>query len=159
MKKKLILTLLTLLSFYPNCQAQEATQRLVVWQKSGEKVYYQLADQPETTFENGQLVIKTTKTTVYYQLANIVRYTYEGVNTAIDLMPNERSVSISNEGDAVTFQNLPVGSKVMLFASNGVLLEMLSAQGGQPLTVSIGHRPAGVYIVKYGSETIKLLKR
>ena len=159
MKKKLILTLLTLLSFYPNCQAQEATQRLVVWQKSGEKVYYQLADQPETTFENGQLVIKTTKTTVYYQLANIVRYTYEGVNTAIDLMPNERSVSICNEGDAVTFQNLPVGSKVMLFASIGVLLEMLSAQGGQPLTVSIGQRPAGVYIVKYGSETIKLLKR
>lgn len=159
MKKKLFITLLTLIGFTLSGWAQESTKRLVVWQKSGEKVYYQLAELPETTFENGQLVIKTTNTTVYYQLENIVRYTYEGVNTAIDLMSNERSVSVSNEGDAVTFQNLPVGSKVMLFAANGVLLDTRLSVSGQPLTISIDQRPAGVYIVKYGSETIKLMKQ
>lgn len=159
MKKKLFITLLTLIGFTLSGWSQESTKRLIVWQKSGEKVYYQLTDLPETTFENGQLVIKTTKTTVYYQLENIVRYTYEGVNTAVDLMPNERSVSVSNEGDAVTFQNLPKGGAIQVFAANGMLLETLHAHSGQSLTVSISQRPAGVYIVKYGSENIKLMKR
>ena len=70
----------------------DATQRMVVWQRSGEKVYFDLTEEPETTFENGKLVIKTTKTTVYYLLENVLRYTFEGVSTAIDelkLKPGE----------------------------------------------------------------------
>ena len=63
----------------------QSAARLVVWQKGGEKVYFQLADLPETTFEDGQLVIKCEgQAAVYYQLENILRYTYEGVYNAID---------------------------------------------------------------------------
>lgn len=157
--KKIFISLLAIL-FAVAVHAQSATQHLVVWQKSGEKVYYDIAKQPETTFKNGYLVIKcTNQSAVYYQLSNILRYTYEGVNTAIDLMPNERSVSISHEGDAVTITNLPEGSAIQVYAANGVLLETLKAQSGQPLTLSVSQRPSGVYLVKCGSETIKLMKR
>ena len=62
-----------LLMFSLGMWAQQAKPRLVVWQKSGEKVYYDLADQPETTFEDGLLIIKTKSATVEYQLTNILR--------------------------------------------------------------------------------------
>lgn len=157
MKTKLILlTLLLMLAM--TTWAQNATPRLVVWQKSGEKVYYELADLPETTFEEGQLIIKTLHATVPYLLENIVRYTYEGVANSIDLMPNEHAVSISREGDGVTFRGLKEGTKAYIYASNGVLLQTYNAVDGQSLTISIGHRPAGVYIVKCGTETIKLTR-
>ena len=139
--------------------AQIDTQRLVVWQKSGEKVYFDLAELPETTFEDGLLVIRSSKTTVSYQLENILRYTYEGVkSTGIDLQPSERIVSIAKDGDGVTFRNLPDGTSVSVYSANGTLVEQRTATAGQPLSISIAQRSAGVYIVKAGKETIKLMK-
>ena len=79
MKKTLIFIFLFVWSI--GAIAQDATQRLVVWQKSGEKVYIDLAELPETTFEDGLLVIRGSKTSVQFQLSNILRYTYEGVGS------------------------------------------------------------------------------
>ena len=139
--------------------AQDTTRRLVVWQKSGEKVYIDLAELPETTFEDGLLVIRGSKTSVQFQLSNILRYTYEGVgSTGIEQLDG-RTISISKEGDSVTLRNLSDGSTVSIYSANGTLLEERAATSGQPLTLSVGQRPAGVYIVKAGKETIKLMKR
>lgn len=149
-----------LLMFSLGMWAQQAKPRLVVWQRSGEKVYYDLVDQPETTFEDGLLIIKTKSATVEYQLTNILRYTYEGTGaTDISQLATERSVSISKQGDSVVFSNLSDGSVVNLYSANGMLLDEFTAQNGLSLTVSLGQRPAGIYILKCGSETIKLVKR
>ena len=154
-KKTLILIFLVAWSI--GNLAQTTTQRLVVWQKSGEKVYFDISELPETTFEDGQLVITTSKATVYYQLENVLRYTYEGIKSGIDLMAGERSVSISRKADAVTFHNLPQGTVVSLYSANGVLIKQQTADG-QPLTLSVKNHPSGVYLVKAGKETIKLMK-
>ena len=137
----------------------QTTPRLVVWQKSGEKVYYELASLPETTFENGLLKIKCEGFTFSYQLDNVLRYTYEGVgSTGIDLLPNEHAISVSREGNSVTYRNLPTGTTVSLYTANGMLIEQRKAEAGQKLTLSVANRPSGVYIVKAGKETIKLMK-
>lgn len=139
--------------------AQTAAPQLVVWQKNGEKVYYLLSDQPETTFEDGLLVISTQSgTTVNYQLKNVLRYTYENVATGVDLLPSERSIEVSRDGDAVTYRNLPEGTAVSLYSAGGMLLEQRKAGDGQSLTISVANRPSGIYIVKAGKETIKLMK-
>lgn len=157
MKQRLILFLLSL--FALGAWAQQTGPRLVVWQKNGEKVYFQLDDLPETTFEDGLLVIKCQgQAAVQYQLENVLRYTYENVVSAIDLQPNERSVMLNRQGDTVTLQNLPAGTIARLYAANGALLETAEANSGQPLTLSVSQRPAGVYLVKVGNQTIKLLK-
>ncbi len=138
--------------------AQERTPRLVVWQKSGEKVYFKLADLPETTFEDNLLIIKTRNATAEYQLSNILRYTYEGVPDGVELLPNERSVVINDKGDAVTFQGLRDGTVASLYTAGGVLLEQRTAADGQTISFSIKNRPRGVYIAKAGTETIKLMR-
>ena len=142
------------------CAQNDATQRLVVWQRSGEKVYFDLTEEPETTFENGKLVIKTTKTTVYYLLENVLRYTYEGVSTAIDglkLKPGE--VRFLQGKDYMSFEGLGEGTSLELYSTDGKKLSTMHANGGQRTTLSLAGHPAGTYIVKVGDATFKFLKR
>ncbi len=63
MKQRLLLLSLLFCFAATAMWAQAATKRLVLWQKSGEKVYFDLNDMPETTFENGLFVIKTNNAT------------------------------------------------------------------------------------------------
>ena len=66
--KKHMVALLLLLGVGVNCHAQ---QRLIVWQMNGEKNYYDLADQPKTTFAGTDMVITTTNVTVTYPINKI----------------------------------------------------------------------------------------
>ena len=132
---------------------------LVVWLRSGEKVVYELAESPVTKFTGWQLVISTNNVTVPYDRSSVLRYTYEGVvYQGIDLQPGERRVQVSHDASSVTFRGLQDGAPVSVYAVNGTLLEQLKATGGQPMTVSLQNRPTGVYIIKAGTETIKLTR-
>jgi hypothetical protein len=134
--------------------------KLVVWLKSGDKVVYELADVPITTFSGSQLIIRTNKVTIPYERKNVLRYTYEDVVTkGIELMPGERRVEMNRDGDEITFRGLVVGSTASIYAVNGTLVEQRKVTDKQPLTLSLKNRPNGVYIVKAGTETIKVMKR
>jgi hypothetical protein len=134
--------------------------KLVVWLKSGDKVVYELADVPVTTFSGSQLIIRTNKVTIPYERKNVLRYTYEDVVTkGIELMPGERRVEMNRDGDEITFRGLVVGSTASIYAVNGTLVEQRKVTDKQPLTLSLKNRPNGVYIVKAGTETIKVMKR
>lgn len=41
----------------------DTQQRLIVWMKNGDKVYFDLTEEPETTFGDGLLTIATSRTT------------------------------------------------------------------------------------------------
>ena len=140
--------------------AQSDSPKLVVWQKNGDKVVFDLDKLPETTFGGGVLTIKTTTATVSYQLSNILRYTYENVKeTGVETLPADRSIKINERGDEVVFRNLKPGTMVSLYDLRGQLLEQRKAESLNPLTISVQNRPCGVYIVKSDNETIKLMKR
>ena len=133
--------------------------RLVVWLKSGDRVVYDLAESPITTFSGRQLIISTVKAMASYERSDVLRYTYEIVNTAIALQPGERRVQMDREGSNVIFRGLPVGAVARVYSVNGMLVDQVKVIDGQPLTVSLQNRPNGVYIIKAGTETIKLMKR
>ena len=134
--------------------------RLVVWLKSGEKVVYELAESPKTTFSGKQLIIRTVKATATYERKDVLRYTYENaVYLGIDLQPGERRVQMNREGDQITFRGLQAGSTASVYAVNGTLIEQRKVVDDQPLTISLQNRPHGVYIVKAGTETIKVMKQ
>ena len=134
--------------------------KLAVWLKSGDKVVYELADVPVTTFSGSQLIIRTNKVTIPYERKDVLRYTYEDVvYLGIDLQPGERQVQVNREGDEITFRGLPDGTVASVYTVNGTLVGQFKATAGQPLTVSLQNRPHGVYIVKAATETIKLMKQ
>jgi hypothetical protein len=156
--KRLLKTFLLLALLSVAAESYAQSPRLVVWQKGGDKVYFELADLPETTFEGNLLVIRTSKTTVDYQLDNILRYTYENVPDNIELLPNERLVKVNSNGDVVTVQGMREGATARLYGADGMLLEERTSTGNRPVSFSIRNRPSGVYVVKAGSETVKMMK-
>lgn len=138
----------------------DTPQRLVVWQKNGEKVYFNLTEEPETTFEDGKLVITTSKTTVYYQLANVLRYTYEGDITDVINSPlSPGRVHFKQGKDQMAFEGLAEGTKIEIYNLDGRLLQTMTARKAQQTTISLANRPNGTYLVKVGDVTYKFLKR
>ncbi|MBO7067521.1 MAG: T9SS type A sorting domain-containing protein [Bacteroidaceae bacterium] len=158
MKKSYLFLLLFLLT--ATMTWADTQQKLIVWMKNGQKVEFNLAEEPETTFEDGKLVIKTTKTTVYYLLENVLRYTYDGDITDVvgpKLRPNE--IRFMQSTDQMAFDGLADGTQLEIYSLDGMKLGTMQAKGGVRTTVSFSNRPAGTYIVKVGDATYKFLKR
>ncbi len=140
--------------------AQEEVQRLVVWQKSGEKVYFDLTEEPKTTFDDGKLVITTNTVQTSYKLSDIVRYTYEGHMPDINpssITPNQ--VIFRQGKDMMSFDGLPEGTRIELYSLDGKMLSTQQASSGKTAVVSLAAQPAGIYIVKVNDATYKFMKR
>ena len=138
--------------------AQNGPQ-LKVWKKDKSTVLFALAEKPVTTFSNNMLVIKTSTATVEYPLAEVQRYTYEGVETGIESIDSDNGVLVKQEKNKLSLANLKAGAEVRLYNSSGSLLQIVKSNGTEPVVISLSSRPQGVYIVKSGNEAIKLMKR
>ena len=159
MKQRLLLLSLLLCLAATVTWAQSDSPQLVVWLKGGEKAYFDLDKLPETSFGDGLLTIKNSTSTVSYQLTNVLRYTYENVqSTGIEKLPSAYAVKISERGESITFRNLKPGTIVRLYSLGGLLLEQYTAKDSEPLTITLQNHPSGVYVVKAANETIKMLK-
>ena len=133
-------------------------QRLVIWQKDGSKVSYNLDEQPKTTFTTEDLVITTATSTISYPLAKIQRYTYEGAQLSVRDVKSQ-GISISHDGDLIIVKGLASGKNVIVYSMDGVqLLSKLSDGSGQ-LTLSLGSLHLGAYVIKADEITYKFLKR
>ena len=137
------------------------SQRLVVWQKSGQKVYFDLNEEPETTFEDGNLVIRSSRTTVSYPLTSVLRYTYEGgtITDVGDVKMRPGEVRFLQNAEQMAFEGLQDGTILEVYTLDGVKIKTVKAQGGQRTVVSLADQAAGTYIVKAGEATYKFMKR
>ena len=159
MKQRLLILFMSLIAVASGTWA-DTQQRLIVWMKNGDKVYFNLVEEPETTFENGLLIIKTTRSTVSYQLENVLRYTYDGDITDVvgpKLRPNE--IRFMQGKDQMAFDGLADGTQLEIYSLDGMKLGTIQAKGGERATVSFSNRPAGTYIVKVGEASYKFLKK
>ena len=161
MKKKVLLTLLFIITSAALWAQSDATQQLVVWLKTGQPVRYDLAKEPVTTFEDGKLVIKcSNEAAAYYQLENVLRYTYEGAMTAIGAQKLRPGEIIFRQGEGqMSFDGLPEGTLLDVYALDGKKLFTETARNGQSAVISLASYPAGTYIVKVGDATYKLMKK
>ncbi|MBQ4386046.1 MAG: T9SS type A sorting domain-containing protein [Prevotella sp.] len=140
-------------------QGQE-TQNLVVWQKNGDKVRFDLSEAPVTTFQDGQLVITTSTTTTYYLQENVVRYTYEGPMTPVEAPLVSAGEVIYRQGrDQLSFDGLAGGTRLDVYSADGKRLATVTAREHERAVVSFSGYPTGTYVVRVGQSTYKFLKR
>jgi hypothetical protein len=157
---KLKLTLFACLIALSVVAWAQTTPKLVVWLKSGEKVYFDLDEEPRTTFNNGLLIISTNSKALEtsYQLDKVQRYTHEGVSTDIAETAS-RDLVVAQSNDALTLKNVPNGTPVQLYDPAGRLLETKTGNGASTIQFSLASRPSGVYLVKINDQTFKISKR
>lgn len=154
-------TLVLMLLLIATLSSLADSQRLVVWQKSGQKVYFDLNEEPETTFEDGNLVIRSSRTTVSYPLTNVLRYTYEGgtITDVGDVKMRPGEVRFLQNAEQMAFDGLQDGTILEVYTLDGVKIKTVKAQAGQRTVVSLADQVAGTYIVKAGEATYKFMKR
>ena len=158
--KKVFFLFAILLAMPVVANSQNNTKRLVVWLTNGQKVYHDLSDEPETSFNDGRLWLETNKVSVSYPLTDVLRYTFEGKlgPTMIEkVRPGE--IKFSQGDDMMKFDGLPEGTRLELYSVDGKLLDVQQTHEGESSIVSLRDMPTGTYIVKAGEATYKFQKR
>lgn len=158
--KKILFLLMVSVLLPTVARADDAAQQLVVWLKNGQKIRHDLADKPETRFNAGYLMLSTSKVSVSYPLTDVLRYTFEGVMTAIDapsVRPGE--IRFRQNNNAMLFDGIPEGTTLDIYSLDGKKISSVKAQSGQQTLISFANRPAGTYIIKMGDASFKFLKQ
>ena len=159
--RKILLLALSLQLSAISLMAQEApVQRLNVWKMDGTQIQFLLTDEPVTTFENGNLVITTNNGVFSYPLAQMKKYTHEGLPEGIDVptvAPGDILVRQNNE--AMLIEGLPDNQLVEVYSADGKLILSKRAIGGQSTLLNLANHPQGTYIVSIGSTSFKFVKQ
>lgn len=155
--KHLLVFVLLLLPF-SMVKAEDADSRLVVWKTDGTKIVYSLSQQPKTTYTSDGIVITTSTVSVTYPLNQIVKYTYEGIANGIESVISEGGVLVTQDGYNFRFINLKENTLVKVYSINGSLISTHKSEEKQ-ITISLGDHVNGVYIIKAGDTSYKVIKR
>ena len=156
--KKHIKRLAILLALTASVAAHADDRVLKVWQSDGQVLTISLADEPRTTYSDGNLIITSSKSSVTLPLEKVRRYTYESAASGIDEAKAVRA-TFSRDGETLTLTGLKPGTSIYLYNVAGQLLRTIDS-GTQPkVVVSVSHLPAGVYVVKANDVTYKITKQ
>lgn len=141
------------------CVAETQKQHLIVHQKSGDKVYFDLEETPVTTFKDGQLVITTSSETIYYPLSDVSKYTYEGISEDLKNVLAPGIIEIRHNNEIVTVDGLPEDAEMAIYSIDGKLLASCRAKAGKTAMLTLTPFPAGIYIVTAGGTSYKIERR
>ena len=154
---KPILLLFFLAGFLLHGTAQNVT--LVVTTTNGEEQSFQLPQEGQLYFENGdQLIINDgTGTVATFQLANIqkmvcteVTLVEENATSALQLIPNPAR-------DCFFIKNLQSSTEARLYAIDGRLVKTFKATEG--MMVDISDMVPGMYLLHIDDQTLKMIKQ
>ena len=150
--------LLLVVALFAASAVKGEDRTLNVWKSDGTVVSFSLDEVPVTTYTDGNLVIKTTKTTVTYPLEQVKKYTYSSVTDAL-FAPKSESATLSQDGEMLTFTGLKPQTHISVYNVSGQLVRTLKARSLGKTTVSVANLPVGVYVVKVNGVTYKITKR
>ena len=160
MRKIILAFVLCTLSFCPLFSQDAPVQKLNVWKMDGTQIQFLLTDEPVTTFENGNLVITTNQGQFSYPLAQMSKYTHEGLPEGVDLptvAPGDILVRQNNE--MMLIDGLPDKANVAVYNVDGKLLFTQQATGGRSTSILMTAYPAGNYIINAGGASFKFVKQ
>lgn len=135
-------------------------QKLNVWKMDGSMISFLLTDEPVTTFENGNLVITTNQGVFSYPLAQMKKYTHEGLPEGIEtpsVAPGD--ILVRQNDEQMLIEGIPDNQLVKVYSADGKLILSKHAVGGQSTLLSLIGQPQGAYIVNIGKTSFKFVKQ
>lgn len=129
---------------------------LVVWCKNGAKVSFLLNDKPIVKINDGKWKIDGNKTSAEYDVADVVKITYDGIPDDIPTIGVEIGKPFAVEGDALTFLSDSEDLNVRIVALSGVVVKQFVARRGTASSVPLNQFASGVYIVNVNNISYKI---
>jgi hypothetical protein len=158
--KKILLTFM-LFSFAATMFAN-GKDVLSVLMKDGTSVYFLLAEKPYITFQNDEMKIVSDTDEALVKRTLVERFEFVNEIPAgiedVEEQDEQLRANFKLDGDAVYITGLASGSKVVLYAMDGRVVNSSVAAADGCVTLSLNTLPSGIYIVKYNDTAIKFIK-
>lgn len=150
--KKIALSLLIALS----CISAKATddKSLFVSFNDGSKIEFALSTLPEVTFGNDKMTVKSTATTVSYELWKVSTFTY-GTTTGIKQV--ETNNKFAFEGDRIIVDG--TNNKISTFALDGKAIKLSPTTAEGKTIINLNALTHDVYIIKINNKSIKVARQ
>lgn len=125
-----------------------------------EKISYDLGDKPILTFSGENLFVKTNIASAEFPIGSVVRYYFaESDPSGLAKAQSEGMGYLYVTEEGVRLVGFEPSVSVSLFAANGQLLQEHKTSAEGSLEISLGGQPQGVYLVKFKTTTIKVIKK
>ena len=134
---------------------------LMVYTKDGTVTTFELSDKPKAKFEGKNLHIVSQKADVTYALSDVLRFTYARSQVGIQERSADDDTEISYQKDdgTLVLSQMAANATVAVYTTDGKLVKKLTTSHAGTFRLNLSSLPYGVYIVKAGTITYKLLKR
>lgn len=132
---------LIILSLFLCAETCFAQNTLNVHQKDGVVVKYGFSEKPTVTYTATGIHLATTKVEVDYPFVNLEKFTFSDEANAINVLKTEST-----------------NDDVRIYNTNSMLLKTVKQSDGEA-SFSISELPNGIYIIKNGKTTYKIVKK
>lgn len=140
MRNKLLSTALSLFLGVVSCLAQNT---LNVHQTDGSIVRYAFSDKPIVSYTDTGIHLVTTQVEVDFPFTDLKMFTFEDETTLVGIE---------------TFTTVGSTDNIRIYTTAGVLVRIIYQNEGTAILFP-GDLPAGIYIIKNGKNTYKIMKR
>lgn len=151
--KKIALFLMMALSYITTNAANGKS--LFVTFNDGLKVEFALSTSPEITFNNDLMTIKSTETTVSYELWKVNTFTYGATSTGISQVETNSKYAI--EGNHITIDGTT--NKIGIFTLDGMEIHLSPIPTGDKTTINLNELSHGIYIIHINNNSIKIVRQ
>jgi len=143
---------------YPSeANPDETNLCLVVWQKDGSKVVFDLKEKPKITYEEEKVVI-TSSSIVEYDFRSIMKMTYETESAVgIDAVTINKEKSFTSNGETISFHPTDQDLSVKVVAMNGMLIKDFVVKQGSSASLALNSFSTNIYMIIVNGVTYKIM--
>ena len=138
--------------------ASAANGAVVVETKSGETVTFYYETQPEITFTEGDVEIKSTEQSVVYAMNDVAQIKFDDTLVGIESV-NKNETRFTFRGSQLVIEGLTPQTEVAVFAADGKLWKQGAADATGKVTMAMGDLTKGVYVIKTNKVSYKIIKK
>ncbi|MGI6222242.1 MAG: hypothetical protein ACOYJG_01375 [Prevotella sp.] len=157
--RKFIIIMIALFTYGNMCRAADA-DHLIVWLTDGTSTSYALDEKPVITYNDDHLVLTAPQVEVDVPLDDVLKLTFGDEADAIQQVETtDQQESIKANSDGVELSGFKAGTKVGLYGVNGTTLGQYTIPESGTLHISLAAMGSGLYIVKAGRSSIKIVRK
>ena len=137
-----------------------AQNTLTVHQKDGQEFSFGFEEKPLVTFTETELVVKTSKIELRYELSRFSKFTFDEkeIDDAVLPVVNNKA-NITLDEYTVCISGAKADIVIRLIASSGQILNSYKTDSDGSVTFGISELPEGTYIIASESLTCKIIKK
>ena len=132
---------------------------LEVWTKGGGRITYSLSNHPVATYSGTDLVLTTGYLVVNYPLAELQKFTFGTETDAVKTVQSELDGRMQTQEGMLFLSGFPAGTPVAIYTLDGRTVATTAISPDGTATLSIHALATGIYVVKTGSVTHKIIKK